>query len=107
MVRRKSNKMPRWLMGQDPYSRDDSLHYLVHQEQPRFTARWCFGPPKPMPKAGERIFIEKGEGDLVHIFDFSWIDEEPDDTAFAKLMGNAIDTVDQWLENNLSPPTRP
>lgn len=107
MARRKNNKMPRWLMGQDPFDRGDTIHYLIHQENPRFVARWCFGPPKPMPKKGEKLFVEKGEGDLVHIYDFNWIDEEPDDKGFSKLMDQAIDTVDQWLENNKEPPTRP
>ena len=99
--------MPRWLMGEDPASKMDNLHYIIHQDKPRFTARWCFGPPSPPPKAGSRLFVEDGEGDPVHFFEFLWIDEEPDDATFTKLMNKAVDVVDQWLENNREPPTRP
>jgi hypothetical protein len=98
--------MPRWLMGQDPGSKKENLHYLTHLQAPQFTARWCFGPPKPKPKHPDQVFVEDGEGDLVHIFDFLWVDDEPDDDAFAALMADAIDAVDQWLENNIAPPTR-
>lgn len=99
-------KMPRWLMGQDPLTANDPVHYMVHQRAPRFTARWCFGAPSTEPKDPSRIFVEKGEGDSVHVFDFLWIDEAPDDKKFDKLMNEAINAIDQWLENNMAPPTR-
>lgn len=98
--------MPRWLMGQDPSSRRDDLHYLTHLQSPRFSARWCFGPPRPKPKKTEELYIEDGEGDLVHIYDFLWIDEAPSKEEFNALMREAIDSVDQWLDNNIAPPTR-
>lgn len=98
--------MPRWLMGQDPSCKRENLHYVTHLQQPRFCARWCFGPPNPKPKNPEQVFIEEGEGDLVHIYDFLWIDAEPDPADFDLLMNDAIDAVDQWLENNIIPPTR-
>ena len=99
-------KMPRWLMGQDPTSKRDNLHYMTHLQTPRFSARWCFGPPSPKPKDPSRLFVESGDGDLVHVYDFLWSDKEPDDDEFEQLMNDAIEAVDQWLENNIVPPTR-
>lgn len=99
-------KMPRWLMGQDPFKANDPVHYMIHQKTPRFTARWCFGSPISPPKDPSRIFVEQGDGDAVHVFDFIWIDEPPDDKAFDKLMNEGIDAIDQWLENNMAPPIR-
>lgn len=98
--------MPRWLMGQNPFVANDPVNYMIHQETPRFTARWCFGPPATPPADPERIFVEDGEGDAVHVYDFLWIDEAPDEQAFNKLMNDAVNAVDQWLENNMAPPTR-
>ncbi|MBF0255749.1 MAG: hypothetical protein HQL47_04665 [Gammaproteobacteria bacterium] len=106
MAKKIDLKMPRWLMGQDPNSRRENLHYLTHLQPPRFSARWCFGPPSPKPKNPEQVFVETGEGDLVHIYDFLWTDPTPDPDAFDSLMNEAIDAVDQWLENNIAPPTR-
>ena len=99
-------KMPAWLMGQDPGSKNENLHYMTHLHSPQFTARWCFGPPNPKPRDPDSLYIEDGEGDLVHVFDFQWLDAKPDQAAFQKLMNKAIDAVDQWLDNNLAPPMK-
>ena len=100
-------KMPRWLMGENPLIANDPVHYMIHQKAPRFTARWCFGPPSTPPKDDSRMFVEKGEGDSVHIFDILWIDNAPEDEKkFNKLMNDGIDAIDLWLENNSAPPTR-
>lgn len=106
MTKKTDLKMPRWLMGQDPNSKKENLHYITHMQAPNFTARWCFGPPKPKPKNPNRVYIETGDGDLVHIYDFQWAGDEPGDEDFKRLMCEAIDAVDQWLENNTIPPTR-
>ncbi|MBU0501337.1 MAG: hypothetical protein KJ558_16500 [Gammaproteobacteria bacterium] len=101
-----SLEIPRWLMGQNPYVADDNIQYLIHQETPRFIARWCFGAPTPPPRDPAHLYVEDGEGDAVHVYDFQWIDTAPDATGFEEMMSDAVEAIDQWLENNMAPPAR-
>lgn len=97
------SEMPRWIVGEDPYAEDDEIRYLSHHQAPRFCARWSFGPPPVAPQADSRLYRDDDAGDAIHIFDFAWLDKEPDEDTFNALMEDAIELLDQWLEVNSEP----
>ena len=99
-VQQSENLLPRWIVGEDPYTDEEDIRYLFHQRCPRFIARWSFGPPPVQPRSDSAVFKEEDEGDAIHIFDFIWQDSEPDSITFKSLMSDATAALDRWLELN-------
>ncbi|OOZ37640.1 hypothetical protein [Solemya velesiana gill symbiont] len=97
-----STEHPRWIIGEDPYADDDETGYLVHNQQPRFVACWTFGRPTE-PENISIAFIDDDEEDATHIFNISWLDTEPAEPDFERLMYEAVGALDAWLERNSEP----
>ena len=100
MSSQSSAPLPDWIVGEDPFADSDEVLYLLHQGTPGFYARCCYGPPPETPDSASRHFVDDDGGDALHIYDFTWSGEEPDDRAFEQLMTEAVKALDQWLENN-------
>ena len=72
---------------------------IKHDAAPRFTAKWTTGATDL--SAVEGLFWQdegSGDGDdTITIYDFQWIDSQPDQSAFDGLMNQTALVVDDWI----------
>jgi hypothetical protein len=94
--------MPRWLAARDALDGefDEPQGYIVHQSEPRFTARWCIGDPAGLPGLTYADVADPGEDDRdnLTLYDFVWIDDMPDEGNFRLLMRKAVVALDNFIQ---------
>lgn len=84
---------------------DNGASMIRHLGYPGFAAHWTTGDdPEELAAIDGFCWTDEGagEGDQIRLYDFMWVDDQPDQVRFETLMLQACSAIDRHIAAKLS-----